>query len=393
MCTVVETAARPRHRRRRDQYRDMLRLAAAHSPRRERLVDDGVREACAILRRHDRIEWYLRIWCRDLLAGAAGMPAFSRRQTRRLNRLRRQLGPADPSAYFRDRQNFLLTWWRLSVEAGRVPFLKRWLARFPFARCRTFREANRQLDTYATNADLMREHQTWVEDFVVFPDGWKWVLAPYESSKMEGRLMRHCGNVGTRDPDLQFLSLRSPERRHGVPFWRPHLTFTVKAGYLVEMKGRGNAKPAPRYHRRIMALLRDPRLKGFARAFGALPHQDFALEDLRPEDRAAVINRQPNFDTFERAEALWFWQRWRIIYEPSPEATISAPVQLEFPFMADLPKSWAPTPTQWTPPQPTPSPRPSPPPPPRRPSPTKGQIVRFGVLALILVATLWLALT
>lgn len=390
MCTVVETAAGPRHRRRRDQYRDMLRLAAAHSPRRERLAHDGVAQACAILRRHDRIEWYLRVWSRDLLAGAHGLPAFTRRQNRRLNRLLRQLGRPEPNHHYSERQAFLLTWWRLSVEAARVPFLKGWLAAFPFRRFRSFHDANRHLSTYTAGAARVRDHQTLVDDFLVFGDGWKWVLAPYESSKIEGQLMRHCGNVGTRDPDLQFLSLRSPERKAGVPFWRPHLTFTLKDGYLVEMKGRGNARPAPRHHRRIVALLLDPRIKGFAPFCGTTPTQDFTLDDLRPEDRAKVRARVPDFEYFGRVEALWHWRRFRAPPQPSPPDA-PAPVQLLFPFMADLPPTRPLPPPTWAPVRPA-APAPAPPstPPPTPSSRLIGPIVRFGLLLLFLIATLWL---
>ena len=43
-------------------------------------------------------------------------------------------------------------------------------------------------------------------------------------------------------------SLREQVNRNDSVFWKPHLTFIVKNGFLGESKGFANQKPAEKYH-------------------------------------------------------------------------------------------------------------------------------------------------
>ncbi len=298
---------------RREQYRSMMRLAAAHSPWREELATRGVDEARAILRRHDRIEWFLRLWSRDLLNSAQHMPAFTRNQRRRLHRVQKSLGSPPPNQWWNERERFLLHWWRLQVASSRVPFLRSALARVNLRHFRTFRQANAYLFTLEQGVDRVEVHQNAVDDFLVFPSGWRWVRCIYDSSEIEGKLMRHCGNRGNRDPECELLSLREPDRVDRVSFWRPHLTFALKEGYLGEMKGRHNAKPGREYHPYIRALLLDPRIKGLSPELDALPGNDFELSDLDGKDRLKVYLRMPCFEWAGRERSM---DKWRTRHRP-----------------------------------------------------------------------------
>jgi hypothetical protein len=313
MSAVAQAIAPHQRISRREQYRSMLRLAAAHSPRRETLATRGVDEVCAVLQRHDRIEWCLRLWSRDLLHFAEHMPAFSRNQRRRLHRLRRAHGSPAPNGWWNERERFVLDWWRLQVASGRVPFLRSTLARVNLWRFRTFRQANTYLYQLEQEVDRIEVHQNAVDDFLVFPNGWRWVRCAYDSSEVEGKLMRHCGNRGNWDPECELLSLREPDKVDQVSFWRPHLTFALKEGYLGEMKGRNNAKPSRKYHPYIQNLLRDRRIKGLSPELGALPGNDFELTDLGLIAQEWIVSRQPPFAYRERAAAM---QRWRARQAP-----------------------------------------------------------------------------
>lgn len=131
------------------------------------------------------------------------------------------------------------------------------------------------------------------EVFIQFPDGWAWWLLSRSYCSEEGRAMGHCGNVvGQTRTDERILSLRKPLKRREL--WEPHATFILEPnGYLGEMKGRGNKKPEPQYHKYIIGLLEDPRIKGI-RGGGHLPAENFDLSDLPTEQQEALVNKNPN---------------------------------------------------------------------------------------------------
>jgi hypothetical protein len=293
----------------------MLRLAAAHSPRRETLATDGVDEVCAMLRRHDRIVWFLRLWSRNLLRHAEDLPAFSASQRRRLRRLERALGRPRFADHWSERQDFLRRWWGLAVTAEKVPFLRRKLAGLKLNSFRSFGQANEWLGRLEQEVERMQDHQQAVDVVWIFPNGWRWVRCAYDASVVEGRLMGHCGNRANTDPDCELLSLREPVRVDGVLFWRPHLTFTFSHGYLGEMKGRNNAKPGRELHPYILRLLLNPMVKGFSASLGALPDRDFEFSDFDPASRMRVYFRVPGFSWEARERAM---AKWRARYRPEP---------------------------------------------------------------------------
>ncbi len=314
MVTVVNReGTRNRGRSRREQYRSMLRLAAAHSPRREALATDGVDEVCAVLRRHDRIVWFLRLWSRDLLEHGEHMPSFTVSQRRRKRRLEKALGPRRYLPDWRDRRNFLQRWWRLELAAETVPYLRRTLAAYRLSGYRSFQAAGEGLRALETAVERMRDHQQAVDVIWIFPNGWRWVRCAYDSSVIEGRALGHCGNRANRDPDCQLLSLREPVWRDGILFWHPHLTFTLTNGYLGEMKSRFNEKPGRRYHSYIVNLLLNPMVKGLSPRLGAMPDRDFELSDLDRGLWLRVMLRVPSLKWEERVRAM---ANWRARYQP-----------------------------------------------------------------------------
>lgn len=109
-----------------------------------------------------------------------------------------------------------------------------------------------------------------------FPNRWAWVDLNTEFSREEADAMGHCGNAGYDSGDT-ILSLRQQLTEE---YWEPHLTFVLDSnGLLGEMKGRGNDKPVKRYHPYIIALLKDPRVRGL-KGGKYLPENDFKIDDL-----------------------------------------------------------------------------------------------------------------
>jgi hypothetical protein len=125
---------------------------------------------------------------------------------------------------------------------------------------------------------------------IQFPDGWAWWLLNRGACDAEAKAMGHCGNVPSERQGDHLLSLR----KEGPKGWRPSLTFILNGdGKLGEMKGRGNDKPAPQFHPYIIKLLENPIIKGI-RGGGYLPEHNFKITDLTPEEQTRLADLKPS---------------------------------------------------------------------------------------------------
>ena len=105
--------------------------------------------------------------------------------------------------------------------------------------------------------------------------------------------MGHCGNVPSQRPGDQILSLRRQVQRGDIARWYPVATFILdRDGQLGEMKGRGNDKPASKYHPYIAELLRHRLISGI-KGGGYEPQNNFSMSDLDPAAREQLIRQKP----------------------------------------------------------------------------------------------------
>jgi hypothetical protein len=153
-------------------------------------------EARRILRKHDQIIWFLRLVQRSALQAqeiVCGAASFSPAQRRRHQRLQFELGPAimEPKGTNHGTL-FLNEWEKALVVAKEVPFLTDALKRLQLQRFTQLPEATQHVRSMREQALLLLVHQRFVEDFIVFPDGWKWVLCRYGESEWEGRFGSRC---------------------------------------------------------------------------------------------------------------------------------------------------------------------------------------------------------
>jgi hypothetical protein len=131
--------------------------------------------------------------------------------------------------------------------------------------------------------------------------GWAWWHLPRASCSDEAGAMGHCGNSPEgRRTDRSILSLRQEKKVGNKQVFEPHLTFIFQNekndldhGFLGEMKGKGNAKPAPKYHPYIVKLLEDHRVEGIMGGGYLLAH-NFTFSDLTEEEQAAVRKANPD---------------------------------------------------------------------------------------------------
>jgi hypothetical protein len=108
----------------------------------------------------------------------------------------------------------------------------------------------------------------------------------------EGKAMGHCGNVPSKTKGDKILSLRTEHKVGDKIYHEPHLTFISNNGFLGEMKGRGNDKPAKEYHQDIANLLKDKRIKGVIGG-GYESEKNFDFNDLSPKLQKEVKLANP----------------------------------------------------------------------------------------------------
>jgi len=124
--------------------------------------------------------------------------------------------------------------------------------------------------------------------------GWFDTGVPYH--EVEGKTMGHCGNAeGIERKTDNILSLRSEVSHLGQAYHKPHATFIENGGWLGEMKGMYNEKPAG-FHSQIVELLKNPRIKGLAGG-GHKPENNFHFDDLYPAEKKEVLKANPNLIT------------------------------------------------------------------------------------------------
>jgi hypothetical protein len=128
-------------------------------------------------------------------------------------------------------------------------------------------------------------------------DNWFWVLLPRAYCPNEADAMGHCGNSPRAHSTDRIISLRRLIMKDNRPFWRPSLTFIINdAGFLTEMKGRGNGKPATKYHPQIKQLLLNPIVHGIEGG-GYMAQNNFALGDLPKDQVDALVDQKPELGT------------------------------------------------------------------------------------------------
>jgi len=154
-----------------------------------------------------------------------------------------------------------------------------------------FEEASKE---WADDQDRVVDLDEDAEIVIDFGDGVAWwnLLKPY--CPIEGDCMGHCGNSPRENTDDTILSLRKEFPTDGKMRYSCMATFILtESGMLTEMKGRGNKKPAPRYHKYIVPLLRHDIVEGIIGG-GYMPEENFSLGHLEEEGlREQLIDEKP----------------------------------------------------------------------------------------------------
>ncbi len=268
-------------------------------------VAEEVRWAKQFLKRNDRIVWYLRFVKANLYATMTGFDSKARHEFvmslpfmkkwvasnpegfqdtllsheyfngREINTVKSTLGHA-LSMEIREIQNLVFLWqspWELRAQLNKIE--------------------NEWRETLKSRIDDDGQSKIVMD----FKDGFMWVDLDKGVCRREGDAMGHCGNAGNPQSGETILSLRKRDTVEGKTYWTPFLTFILDSkGYLGEMKGRGNQKPADRYHKYIVPLLKSDLIKGM-KGGGYMPENNFALADLPDAEFRALAEEKPTLLT------------------------------------------------------------------------------------------------
>lgn len=260
-------------------------------------VVDTVGDARRILKRSDRVIWFLRLYKLGLASRllqtyrGEGEEAFQAYVARAYRQYERKSGWASVHGEAREAYNKT----KLLGELGHYLSLP-----VPTIDARPFGYdlVSTLIDEFkAAEKDWQDRSKRFIpispDDDVVLDFGkFAWVHLDRPTCEIEGDAMGHCGNAGGLKGET-ILSLRERVSQDGTAFWKPWATFILdESGILGEMKGPHNQKPDKRLHPMIVALLKSDMVEGI-KGGGYQPEMNFALSDLDDETRQALLAEKP----------------------------------------------------------------------------------------------------
>lgn len=118
-----------------------------------------------------------------------------------------------------------------------------------------------------------------------FDDGYYWIDLETTTCEDEAEAMGHCGNTNA---GTTILSLRDKKKR-------PHVTiaYNENEDKFTQIKGKGNNKPIPEYHKYIVDLIIYLDVKMFKSEYDR--KTDFTPEDLSEELYAKLEQENPEY--------------------------------------------------------------------------------------------------
>lgn len=273
--------------------------------------DDDIQEAIEyvrrVLKREDRIIWYLRLYKVALLQSIMKnsnveqdiKPSVQKALDKAVRDLAAKSG-SNANQVLSDAR--ALRTYRAQIDHfaslfDTIPKLNelQWAAQAPASLMTEMREIEE--DYVESRKDDERSLPATDEDssydaekLIDFGDGFAWWKLNVESCRREGNAMGHCGNTAGDTGD-NVLSLRKRQNGKDIPY----LTFiwNERSGMLGEMKGRANEKPAARYHKYIVPLLRLDMIEGI-RGGGYMPENNFSINDLPDDIREKLVAEKPS---------------------------------------------------------------------------------------------------
>lgn len=120
-----------------------------------------------------------------------------------------------------------------------------------------------------------------------FADGYYWSLSKVQKCAKSAKSMGHCGTAAREG--MWLLHLRKNNKEAVTIDWHPTEKFSI------QIKGKGNNKPHPKYFPYITWLIRDwGNIEQLRTDKGHRPETNFHLGDLDPDVAAEIYGAKPN---------------------------------------------------------------------------------------------------
>jgi len=120
-----------------------------------------------------------------------------------------------------------------------------------------------------------------------FSDGYSWVLTKSNYCDASQKSMGHCATA--TNSDMYLLRLIKGNEEFLTADWHP------EDKYIIQLKGKQNNKPIPKYHPYIMWLLIDSGMVDELKTDeGYQSESNFQISDLSPENLKIIIEKRPD---------------------------------------------------------------------------------------------------
>jgi hypothetical protein len=254
-------------------------------PKAQELITRKINWSRRVLQREDRIIWYLRLVQAGYFVELTQDPTVGKNAEKKLDQIAAKMGAQRNSLalYAKGIESFEQRMVHyLSMPINNIQNMI-WDTQTPDEIVATFKELE---DDWREDQDRTVPEDEDAEIVIDFGDGYAWynLNKPYCSA--EAKAMGHCGNSPRSSSNDHIISLRRRQHIGGEDILTPVLTFILmQDGMLTEMKGRGNDKPAARYHKYIVPLLRSDIVDGI-QGGGYMAENNFALDDLEEDGLA-----------------------------------------------------------------------------------------------------------
>lgn len=271
-------------------FQDFIGLTAEQG---QRAVDERIEWARETLQKEDRVIWYLRLVLAEFSWKMGKSGNNAEWANKKLGQIAKKIGIAVGVL-----EDIIYGGWVTKFEEDihrllEVPGSDQtapWSKQTPE---QILGDLTQAYDEWKETNDRHVPENEYAEVIIDFGDGFAWYELPDSYCPEEARAMGHCGNQ-EGSPSDRILSLRRRKNIGGEDILTPYLTFVLDAqNHLTEMKGRGNDKPAPRYHKYIIELLRHEMVEGIDARRVHLPENNFSLADLEQDVADQLTDEKP----------------------------------------------------------------------------------------------------
>lgn len=269
-------------------YRQMFNPILKKYPQDAPKVEQEIAWAKQVLRKNDRIVWYLRWAYMEMLAEVDPAQAQAARN-RYVQRFHVEAPSVPHMRYYKQKLEHFMS--LQSPEVQSIVFG----AESPDDMLEKLTSAEEVWQARIGDQERLLQPHDDDEKLIEFPDGFAWWHLPRGSCDEEGSAMGHCGNSAAVKNGETILSLRRKVIMDDQSvMWYPVATFIRDSyGWLGEMKGRANKKPIERYHPYIVALLNHDIIEGI-KGGGYAADQNFSLRDLDDKVRNEILKNKPS---------------------------------------------------------------------------------------------------